>query len=498
MNRNLFDQICIEHLNTIGQGRADMGASKGKSSQGEFNQVKSSQVKSSQVKSSQVKSSQVRLFAGAALASVAALSPLAAIDANAGAFGLRDQSATGEGDAFAGVAAGGALSSMFWNPATMTQIQGGGIEMNLTGILPDVTQNASGGAALLPLGGAASTVNAALLPSGYISRQISPNLWLGLAMNTPFGLSTNFNDPWAGRNYGLSSSISTYNANPSVAWRITDWLSVGVGAQIQYGRADVNLGLGAPPDIGHVNLDGHGWGFGATAGVTVTPGPNTSIGVGWRSGVNQKIDGTMNLSLPVPFSTPGSANTTLDLPDVVSVGARHRFDDHWTVMATAEWTNWSRIGTSLVSQANGGGAALIGGIPVALPFQYRDGWFYSVGAEYVLDSKMTLRGGVGYETSPITDQVRMPILPDNDRVWLSAGFSYKVLPNFITDVGFSHVFVKDSNINISATSGNPWFNPAVPLPYVGTASGSLNIISIGFRYLFDTPPPPLTKLVTKG
>jgi long-chain fatty acid transport protein len=427
------------------------------------------------------------------LVSTAVLIPMAAGEANAGAFGLRDQSASGEGEAFAGVAAGGALSSMFWNPATMTQIPGMAIEGNGTGILPHVDQHPVTDP--FGFGGASDTGNPALLMSGYASKQISPNLWLGLSVNTPFGLSTNFNDPWAGRNYALSSSLSTYNATPSVAWRITDWLSVGIGAQVQYGRADVNLGLLSIPGA-HLNLDGGGWGFGMTAGVTVTPGPDTSIGVGWRSAINQKIDGSLNLSLPLPASTPGSANATLDLPDVVSVGIRQRLNDRWTVMGTAEWTNWSRIGTSLVSQA-GGGAALIGGAPVALPFQFRDGWFYSVGAEYALDPRVTLRGGVGYEVTPITDQVRIPILPDNDRIWLSAGFSYKVLPNFITDVGFSYLWVKDSNINISAASGNPWFNLASG-SYVGTASAGVGIFSVGFRYLFDAPPPPVTPLVTKG
>jgi long-chain fatty acid transport protein len=156
-----------------------------------------------------------------------------------------------------------------------------------------------------------------------------------------------------------------------VALRVTDWLSIGVGAQVQYGRTDLNLGLLNIPGA-HVNLDGSGWGVGMTAGVTVTPGPNTSIGVGWRSAINQKIDGNLNLSIPLPASTPASANATLDLPDVVSVGIRHRLDERWTVMGTAEWTNWRRIGTSLVNQA-GGGAAMIGGGPVALPFKFRDG-----------------------------------------------------------------------------------------------------------------------------
>jgi long-chain fatty acid transport protein len=437
----------------------------------------------------------VRSGWAALLASAAVLIPMAAIEANAGAFGLREQSTVGQGDAFAGVAAGGALSSMFWNPATMTQTPGFGIEGNGTGILANADQHPLAGSTLLPLGfgGAGDWGSPALLLSGYSTWQINPNLWIGLSTNSPFGLSTSFPDSWAGRNYALGSSLMTYNATPSVAWRINEWLSVGLGVQLQYGRADVNLGLTPIPPT-HVNLNGTGWGFGLTAGLTVTPGPNTTIGIGWRSGIDQKIDGSLNVGAPIPLSTPGAANTTLDLPDIVSVGIRHRFDDRWTVMGTAEWTNWSRIGTTVVNQA-AGGPALIGGSPVALPFQFRDGWFYSVGAEYLLDAKTTLRGGVGYEISPITDRVRMPLLPDNDRIWLSVGASYKMLPNFIMDIGYSHIWVKDSNINISATSGNPWFSG---VNYIGNASASINIYSVGFRYMFNTPPPPVAPLMTRG
>jgi long-chain fatty acid transport protein len=418
----------------------------------------------------------------ALLASAAVLIPMAAIEANAGAFGLREQSTVGQGDAFAGVAAGGALSSMFWNPATMTQTPGFGIEANATGILANVDQHPLAGSTLLPFGfgGAGDTGSPALLLSGYSTWQVSPNLWIGLSTNSPFGLSTSFPDTWAGRNYALGSSLMTYNATPSVALRINEWLSVGLGVQLQLGRADVNLGT--TPGA-HVNLNGSGWGFGMTAGVTVTPGPNTTIGVGWRSGVDQKIDGSLN------FGLSEAANTTLNLPDIVSVGIRHRFDERWTVMGTAEWTNWSRIGTTVVNQA----PAFLP--PVALPFQFRDGWFYSVGAEYVMDAKTTLRGGVGYEISPVTDSVRIPLLPDNDRFWLSVGASYKMLPNFIMDIGYSHIWVKDSNINISLMSGNPWFNGAT---YIGNASAGINIYSVGFRYMFNAPPPPVAPLMTKG
>ena len=63
-----------------------------------------------------------------------------------------------------------------------------------------------------------------------------------------------------------------------------------------------------------------------------------------------------------------------------------------------------------------------------LPIQYDDGWFFSAGAEYRWTERLTVRGGIGYEISPITDQVRTPRLPDNDRFWASIGASWKVAP----------------------------------------------------------------------
>src|SRR3974377_1287319 len=85
-------------------------------------------------------------------ASATVLIPLGAVEANAGAFGIREQSTVGQGDAFAGVAAGGALSSLFWNPATMTQTPGFGIEGNGAVIFANFDQHPLAGSTLLPLG----------------------------------------------------------------------------------------------------------------------------------------------------------------------------------------------------------------------------------------------------------------------------------------------------------------------------------------------------------
>jgi long-chain fatty acid transport protein len=399
----------------------------------------------------------------------------ATADANAGGFAVREQSAWGQGTSFAGVAAGGDLSAMFWNPATMTQMPGLQSESVLSGIMPYASNSptSTGLAPFLGLGGTSDTATNALVPAAYYSWQFRPDMWLGLSVNSPFGLSVSFPTSWAGAEYaGGSSYLKTYNATPSFAWRINDMISVGVGVQVQYAKADLSHCVTAPCPVGPLaELSGHDWGYGFTAGVTLTPTPTTTVGIGYRSGINQKIDGSLGISGVGSFNV----NTTLNLPDTVSVGLRQRLTPQWTGLATVEWTNWSRIGTSVVSGAP---------VPTTLPFQYKDGWLFSLGAEYMMTEKMKLRGGVGFEKSPITDDVRIPLLPDNDRYWLSFGASYQMTPKLSFDLAYSHLFVKSTPINVVA--GNPWWTG---FDYVGTVDSHVDIVSVAMKYRWDSPAP---------
>ena len=423
---------------------------------------------------------------------------VATAQTHAGGFALHEQSTYGQGTSFAGVAAGGALSSMYWNPATMTQVPGIVSESGITGVFPFAKQTPTvatlpaglGGFSILGFGGASNSGEAALVPNSYMSMQLSPNLWLGLAVNAPYGLSVNFPELWAGRNYGAGSTLKTYNATPSIAWRINDWISVGAGVQIQYAKADLMFGF-TPTFGSDIFLNSlTGWGYGATAGVTINPGPRTSIGLGWRSGINQDVSGTLTVNPLVGGTTPGPISTTVNLPDTVSLGIRHRFDDRWTLMGTAEWTNWSRIGT--VSFA----PATVAANTVRLPFQYRDGWFFSGGVEYQWSDRLALRGGIAYEVSPVNDQVRMPDVPDNNRFWLSVGSTWQVFRGLSFDLAYSHIWVQDPSINISAASGNPWFG-LFGVTYVGSVDAHVDILSASLVWRWGAQAEPKKALITK-
>jgi long-chain fatty acid transport protein len=419
---------------------------------------------------------------------------VATVSANAGGFAVREQSAYGQGSSFAGVAAGGSLSSMFWNPATMTQVPGIQTEFVASGILPyaaNSTNSVTSG-----IGGGTGNIGlASLVPSSYASWQLNRDTWLGLSINAPFGLGESFPNRWAGGGYGGNSTdLKTYNFTPSVAYRINDWISIGGGVQAQYAEATLGFSynaLGAAP----ASISGAGWGYGFTGGITLTPTQNMIIGLGYRSGLNQKLNGT--LALPAGAGgTPGSINTTVNLPDVVSLGVRYRFAPQWTALGTVEWSNWSRIGAVNILQPNGA-IAIAGGSSVILPFQFSDGWFYSVGAEYQWTERLAVRGGVGFEKSPVTDQVRMPLVPDNDRTWLSAGATYQLTKALSFDLAYSHVFVRSTSINISAASGNPWFKGLLGT-YVGDVSSHVDIVSASLKYRWDDPVQPIKQRYAKA
>ncbi len=425
--------------------------------------------------------------------------------ANAGGFALREQSAAGQGSSFAGTAAGGALSSMYWNPATMTQFAGKAFEVDGTAIIPNASQTYSTSSLNTSLGGlipsfaqgVSNSGQAAAVPATYSSWQLTDKLWLGMSVNSPFGLAVAFPTQWAGAGYGQNSSVRTLNASPSIAYKFSDMISVAAGVQVQYMSVTYNLLTGAFPTNNGV-LGGSGYGYGFTLGTTITPTPTTTIGIGYRSAINQKIDGTLAFSSTIAGSTPGGINTTLNLPDQLSVGLRQRIGDQFTLLAGFEWSGWGRIGTAIVNTSAGTPAMASATAAITLPFQYSNGSFYSLGGEYAWDPRTTLRAGIAYEKSPITDGVRTPRLPDNDRMWYSIGATYKSpdIRGLSFDVGYSYIDVKNTPINISATSGNPWFNSTGT--YIGSVSSNIHIISLALRYQWDNVTPVTrTALITK-
>jgi long-chain fatty acid transport protein len=420
-------------------------------------------------------------FASALLAG-ASLLTIGGHAAMAGAFGLHEQSAEALGESFAGVAAGaGGLSAMFWNPATLTENAGWQSSQSYSLLIPyaapQFVSSNNPALGLLPTN-QNQFVAPVLLPAGYSSYQFNDKLWLGLAINTPFGLSTKNPVGSAESLWGLTTTVFTTDVNPQIAYKINDWISIGAGFQAVYMETRQTVGANLPPAAPVIaQLKGNSWGFGFNLGVTLKPMDGTEIGVGYRSFVREGLKG--NLSGLSPLANPVSAPLTL--PDTLTVGVRQRVSPQLTLLAGVEWTNWSRE-QALTITSLGGQLAPAGVVVRTIPLNYRDGWMFSLGGEYQINPAWTARAGLAYEQSPITDTNRNVTLLDSDRVWASIGASFKVNEKLKLDASYAHVSYQSGKITMPATLTNP-------LTYNGTSSASGDVVSVGFTYRFDTPAP---------
>jgi long-chain fatty acid transport protein len=385
-------------------------------------------------------------------AAVAALSFVSlSSHAEAGGFALREQSAIGQGMSFAGVAAGsGGLSSMFWNPAVSAEYNEFGFisESNVNLILPQAEAEA--------LGTSSGNIGKlAIVPAGNMSYGLTEDITLGLTTGAPFGLTTNANNTWAGAFRGDKSAVMTFNATPSVSYRVNDMLSIGVGVQIQYMSVDINSRNPLTGGTEFFAAEGDDIGFGFTAGILFEPTDTTDIGIGFRSAVKHKLEGEGFFGSPLA-ETDISAKFTA--PEIVTLGIRQQVSDQLSLSAGVEWTNWSRFKELTVD-------------PIAFEeFNWKDGWFASLGAEYAYNDRLILRAGAAYESSPVPDETRSVRAPDNDRYWLSLGASYKVSDSMTAHLAYSHIFIKDGDVDLP---------PDLRPPLVTSFEQSVDVITIG-------------------
>ena len=384
----------------------------------------------------------------------------------AGGFDIHEQSTVFLGSAMAGAAAGGSLGSMYWNSAAAGQFSGLNTESSYILVLPngDVHVSSFGGA---PISSNSGDIGIdAFTSSTYGSYRLSKDFWVGIAINAPFGLATKpENTNYAGSILGLTTKLLTVNANPMISYRVAPGITIGAGVQMEWARGKLQFRT-SPSDI--AQFKGDDWAFGATAGITIEPAAGTSIGLGYRSQLTHDLDGHFKTDLAGIGDV--DAVGTVNLPDIVTLSLRQEMTPNTRLLGTVQWENWSRFKQLTVT----GDFSPIGN-SITTPANWNDSWYFSVGGEYDYTPALTLRTDVGYEISPVDDpSKRFTAIPDNDKVYLSVGASYKYSEWTTFDVGYSHIFVQDGDFTRTP--------PGVPAPELsGTVEASVDMIAVGMR-----------------
>ncbi|MEI8363529.1 MAG: outer membrane protein transport protein [Betaproteobacteria bacterium] len=401
------------------------------------------------------------------------------IAAQAAGFALVEQSGSGLGNAFAGAAAAEDASTIFFNPAGMTYIQGTQLVSAIHLIKPTVAFNDGGlsttGGGLQKNGNGGDAGDLALLPNLYFKTDLSDRVKLGLGVNAPFGLKTEYNSNWIGRFQTVKSALKTVNINPAIAYKVNDNLSIGAGISAMWAQAELtNAQYFGAAGEGSAKVKGDDWGFGFNLGAIYQVSPDTRLGVAYRSKVEQHLVGNVNFARPSPVPNAGAARdgnilADLTLPETFSVNAFSRINDTWDLMGDVTWTRWSQLQALTIYRDSG-----------SLLSATQENWSntlrYSVGANYHYSDAIKLRAGLAYDKEAISDQFRTARIPGNDRKWLSLGAGWKISPNGNVDVGYAHLFINNASINRDegVTKGK----------LIGNFDGSVDIVSMQYTHNF--------------
>ena len=362
--------------------------------------------------------------------------------ANAGGFQLTEQSALALGRAYAGVGVDGTdVSGVYYNPATMTLHPGTQMQLGIVGV----------GLNLDYAGDNGSRENGRkkpeIVPHAFVSHQLTDDAWVGFSLTVPFGLSTDYSNDWEQSGDGTSAMIKVIDFNPNFAYKLSDKVSLGAGFSYQYVEAKLGfnwsnhpqLGYTTPwgqngPGMSHLKVDGHAWGW--NIGMMWTPIDTVRIGVSYRSKVEHTVYGTLktqsNIMLPTgPLPTSMDASVTMDAPAWAMLSAAWDVNDWLSLYGTFRWADWSSFQRLTIDTSK-----------ISLPSEkkWKDTYLMTLGYDAKMSDFWTLRGGVGYETSTISDPtLRTGTIPDADRYWLAIGSSFHWTKDFQTDVAFAHL-----------------------------------------------------------
>ena len=422
--------------------------------------------------------------------------------AHGAAFGLKEHSADAMSAAYAGAAASESDASyLVYNPATLAGVNDFDLSASAIEALPGAKASYAIATTSLgtPTGGstrASGYISDATIPAFGLRQRLSDRWAIGISVNIPWAVRTDYPRDWAGRYYAQKSALFTINATPVASYQVTPDLSLGAGLQIEYAQGAltsvIDTGtIGALNSIpgslpgrqdSFARLSGSSFGIGYTLGVIDRVGAVT-LGVAYRSSLRHHLDGPLKFTLDsagigatirslTGLFAYSKQSTPVTTPDMITSGARVEISDRWTGLAELDWTDWSRVREIRVH-------AIKSVQPDEVTtLNWKNAFFASLGAEFRASSSWTFRAGTGFDQTPVTDLNREPRFPDGDRIWLSAGLRYRFTENLDADLAVAHVFFPRSNIVLTPAIAGAQLRGSLS----GTSQAYANVVGLQFSY----------------
>lgn len=374
-----------------------------------------------------------------------AVAGLAAGPAFGAGFGIFEQGSKAMGMAGAFTAQADDGSAMFHNVAGIAFVEGG-LSAGVTLIRPAKAEFE--GTDPFPGEGVRAEQEDLLFypPHVYYIRPLNERVTFGFALNSPFGLSTEWKnrETWEGRFISARANLETIDLNPGFAVKLGDKASVGLGVIYRTASVElfrhvplINPFTFTPVDVATVRLESElqpDWGF--TAGFLHKPSERFSWGLSYRSRLELDFEGgaefeqisTGNALLDaivasrLPFDREAPVRTQVEFPEMVSLGVAIGIGDRFLVETDVNWTGWSTFEEIVLTFPEDPE------LDQTIPEDWEDAYNYRLGLALDVGTSGQLRFGYVYDESPQPDEAVGPLLPDAKRDGFTIGWGG---PSFI-------------------------------------------------------------------
>lgn len=356
-------------------------------------------------------------------------------------------------------------STAFNNPAGMTRLDRSQLQIGLVGL--DIHSKFDGqttfSVASVDTAGNGNNIGSftPVANTSYV-HVVSPDLRLGVTVGSYFGLALDYGDSWQGRYYVQKAELLTMGLTPAIGYKVNDWLSVGGGATLLYGKLKQDMAVNTNPPgprsapDGTLKIDSDDVGYGYNLGVLLQPGKSTRVGVTYISQVKLKFDDVATVK-NVPDSSfiwPAIAerinNSKIDMewtiPQAANASIYQQLTNKLAVMANVGWQDWSefgKIGVDLSTADASGGKTVDAG--------FKDTWHGAVGLHYRINEPWLWQVGFAYDSSPIDKDHRSVLMPLDRQYRYATGVEY-TYDKDIT-LGFDYTFIDGGKSEIDQNRG---------------------------------------------
>lgn len=365
----------------------------------------------------------------------------------AAGFALNEQSVSAMGTSFAGrSSSANDATTVYGNPAGMALLKGEQASVGAAVILAKTRIDDT--SATAPMGGALAGSNDGDMvpftgvPMGFYVNPLNEQWTFGLGFYVPYGMITEYEKGFQGRFFGDYSEVNVVTLQPTLSYRVNDYLSLGFGPT--FNRVEGRLETAALVDNGRIVIEGDDTAVGFNAGLLLELSERTRLGVTYHSMVDYRLEGKTTYSGMPAWAAPGRVDgrfdTTLDLrtPEMIDSSITHQLNDRWTVYAGAAWTRWSRLQTIKADSLQ----------TVEEKQHWNNSWSYATGVSYALSKDLTLRSGIAFDQSPTNNHERSPRIPSGDRVAISFGLGWTLSEQMSLDLAYSYLREEDTDIHL--------------------------------------------------